>query len=83
MISSLPSSAGLDISRFCFSNEEDFVESLLKDNVQLFLTTDRDEVVQASHKGQEVNSLLSFTTENMQKIRGLNRKIPEGWVTEF
>lgn len=41
----------LDISRFCFSNEDDFIESLLKNNVQLFLTTDRNEVVEALHKG--------------------------------
>nr|XP_046249846.1 cytosolic 5'-nucleotidase 1B isoform X2 [Scatophagus argus] len=42
---------GLEVSRFCFSNEEDFVESLLKSNVQLFLTTDRNEALQSSQKG--------------------------------
>lgn len=41
----------LDIGRFCFSHEDDFVESLLKNNVQLFLTTDTREVDEASHKG--------------------------------
>lgn len=44
--------AGLDIGRFCFSNEDDFMESLLKNDVQLFLTADAKEVDEASHKGQ-------------------------------
>lgn len=42
---------GLEVSRFCFSSEEDFIESLLKNNVHLFLTTDRNEALQASQKG--------------------------------
>lgn len=42
---------GLEVSRFCFSTEEDFIESLLKNNVQLFLSTDRNEVSQTSQKG--------------------------------
>ncbi|KAM9351828.1 cytosolic 5'-nucleotidase 1A [Symphorus nematophorus] len=42
---------GLEVSRFCFSSEEDFIESLLKNNVQLFLTTDRNEASQASQRG--------------------------------
>lgn len=47
---------GLDVGRFCFASEEDFIESLLKNNVQLFLTTDRNEAPQASQNGQEVSS---------------------------
>ncbi|XP_054475989.1 cytosolic 5'-nucleotidase 1A [Anoplopoma fimbria] len=42
---------GLDVGRFCFSSEEDFMESLLKNNVQLFLSTDRNETLQGSQKG--------------------------------
>ncbi|XP_036962081.1 cytosolic 5'-nucleotidase 1A [Acanthopagrus latus] len=42
---------GLEVSRFCFSSQEDFTESLLKNNVQLFLTIDRDEVLRASQNG--------------------------------
>ncbi|XP_075945785.1 cytosolic 5'-nucleotidase 1A [Anarhichas minor] len=42
---------GLEIGRFCFSSQEDFIESLLKNNVQLFLSTDRNEALQASQKG--------------------------------
>lgn len=42
---------GLDVGRFCFASEEDFIESLLKNNVQLFLTTDRNEALQASQNG--------------------------------
>ncbi|XP_022620240.1 cytosolic 5'-nucleotidase 1A-like [Seriola dumerili] len=42
---------GLEVSRFCFSSEEDFIESLLKNNLQLFLTTDGDMASQASQKG--------------------------------
>uniref|UniRef100_UPI0037E8CC4C cytosolic 5'-nucleotidase 1B n=1 Tax=Semicossyphus pulcher TaxID=241346 RepID=UPI0037E8CC4C len=42
---------GLEISRFCFSSEEDFIESLQNNNVQLFLTTDKNEASQASQKG--------------------------------
>ncbi|XP_074534113.1 cytosolic 5'-nucleotidase 1B [Halichoeres trimaculatus] len=41
----------LEISRFCFANEEDFAESLQKNNVQLFLTSDRNEASQAMQKG--------------------------------
>lgn len=42
---------GLRVSRFCFSSEEDFIENLLQNNVQLFLTTDRNEALQGSQKG--------------------------------
>lgn len=42
---------GLEVSRFCFSSEEDFIESLLKNNVQLFLSADINEARQASQKG--------------------------------
>ncbi|CAJ1056001.1 cytosolic 5'-nucleotidase 1B isoform X2 [Xyrichtys novacula] len=42
---------GLEISRFCFANEEDFVESLQTNNVQLFLTSDKSEASQATQKG--------------------------------
>ncbi|KAM7415378.1 hypothetical protein PAMA_019959 [Pampus argenteus] len=42
---------GLEVSRFCFSSEEDFIESLLNNNVQLFLTLDRNEALQASQRG--------------------------------
>lgn len=57
---------GLQVSRFCFSSEDDFVDSLLKNNVQLFLTTDINEMAQASHKGQEVSCFLSFITANCE-----------------
>lgn len=42
---------GLEVSRFCFSNEEDFTEGLLNNNVQLFLSTDTNEALQASQRG--------------------------------
>ncbi|XP_034540585.1 cytosolic 5'-nucleotidase 1B isoform X2 [Notolabrus celidotus] len=42
---------GLEISSFCFANEETFVESLQKNNVQLFLTTDRSEASEAMQEG--------------------------------
>lgn len=42
---------GLDISRFCFSGDKDFIESLQKNNVQLFLTADGNEAMQATQKG--------------------------------
>uniref|UniRef100_A0A1A8FGM2 Cytosolic 5'-nucleotidase 1A-like n=1 Tax=Nothobranchius korthausae TaxID=1143690 RepID=A0A1A8FGM2_9TELE len=42
---------GLEVGRFCFSSEEDFNESLLKHNVQLFLTTDENESLQATQQG--------------------------------
>lgn len=42
---------GLEVGRFCFSSEEDFTESLLTNNVQLFLSTDAMEASQASQKG--------------------------------
>ncbi|XP_039988362.1 cytosolic 5'-nucleotidase 1A [Xiphias gladius] len=42
---------GLEVGRFCFAAEEDFIESLLKNNVRLFLSTDRNEAAQASQQG--------------------------------
>ncbi|XP_069018609.1 cytosolic 5'-nucleotidase 1B isoform X1 [Embiotoca jacksoni] len=51
---------GLEVSRLCFSSEEDFIESLLKNNVQLFLSTDRNETSQASQKGV-LSALLDET----------------------
>lgn len=45
---------GLQISRFCLCSEDTLVESLVQNQVHLFLTTDPEEVQQASHKGQDV-----------------------------
>uniref|UniRef100_A0A1A7YFW1 Cytosolic 5'-nucleotidase 1A-like n=1 Tax=Iconisemion striatum TaxID=60296 RepID=A0A1A7YFW1_9TELE len=42
---------GLEVSRFCFTSEENFIESLLKNNIQLFLTTDENESLQATQQG--------------------------------
>lgn len=42
---------GLEVSRFCFSSQEDFIESLLINNMQLFLTTDGNEARRASQEG--------------------------------
>ncbi|KAM8892054.1 cytosolic 5'-nucleotidase 1A isoform 2-T2 [Spinachia spinachia] len=42
---------GLEVGRFCFSSREDLVETLVANKVQLFLSTDRDETLQASQKG--------------------------------
>ncbi|XP_057693853.1 cytosolic 5'-nucleotidase 1A [Corythoichthys intestinalis] len=42
---------GLEVSSFCFSGREDFVESLLENQVQLFLTTEPREASQASQRG--------------------------------
>ncbi|KAF3843897.1 hypothetical protein F7725_015945 [Dissostichus mawsoni] len=59
---------GLEISRFCFSSEEDFTESLLKNNVHLFLTTDRDEAAQASQKGV-FSALLNEKVASSEQLR--------------
>ncbi|KAK1887906.1 Cytosolic 5'-nucleotidase 1A [Dissostichus eleginoides] len=58
----------LEISRFCFSSEEDFTESLLKNNVHLFLTTDRDEAAQASQKGV-FSALLNEKVASSEQLR--------------
>ncbi|XP_053175583.1 cytosolic 5'-nucleotidase 1B [Scomber japonicus] len=42
---------GLEVSRFWFSAEEDFTETLVKHEVQLFVSADRAEVLQASQRG--------------------------------
>ncbi|XP_077373865.1 cytosolic 5'-nucleotidase 1A [Festucalex cinctus] len=42
---------GLEVSRFCFSGREDFVESLLANQVHLFLSTEPEEVTLASQRG--------------------------------
>ncbi|XP_023207164.1 cytosolic 5'-nucleotidase 1A-like [Xiphophorus maculatus] len=42
---------GLEISRFCFSTEDNYIESLVQNNVQLFFTTDGNEALQATHQG--------------------------------
>ncbi|XP_035859027.1 cytosolic 5'-nucleotidase 1A isoform X1 [Sander lucioperca] len=59
---------GLEVSRFCFSSEEDFVESLQKNNVQLFLSTDRNEVPQASQKGV-LSALLDRQEAPSEQLR--------------
>ncbi|KAM8860771.1 cytosolic 5'-nucleotidase 1B isoform 1-T1 [Synchiropus picturatus] len=52
---------GLDVSRFCFSCEEDFVETLLENNVSLFLTASQNEAEKASLRGV-TSALLSGQT---------------------
>lgn len=42
---------GLEVSGFCFSIEEDFIQSLLQTKVQLFLSTDKNETRLASENG--------------------------------
>ncbi|XP_033824174.1 cytosolic 5'-nucleotidase 1A-like [Periophthalmus magnuspinnatus] len=42
---------GLQIHRFSFSGEDDFIDSLLKNRVHLFLTTDSNAASQAANKG--------------------------------
>lgn len=52
---------GLEVGRFCFSSKEDFIESLLKNNVRLFLSTDRNQVALASQRGV-ISALLEEHT---------------------
>ncbi|XP_029378883.1 cytosolic 5'-nucleotidase 1B [Echeneis naucrates] len=61
---------GLEVGRFCFSSEEDFIEGLLKNSVGLFLTTEGDEASQASQKGV-VSALLEQQTTSCssEKLR--------------
>lgn len=59
---------GLEVSRFCFSSEEDFIESLLKNNVQLFLSTDRNEAPQASQEGV-LSALLDQQVAPSEQLR--------------
>ncbi|XP_039664494.1 uncharacterized serine-rich protein C215.13-like isoform X2 [Perca fluviatilis] len=59
---------GLEVSRFCFSSEEDFVESLQKNNVQLFLSTDSNEAPQASQKGV-LSALLDRQEAPSEQLR--------------
>ncbi|KAK5866860.1 hypothetical protein PBY51_011401 [Eleginops maclovinus] len=61
---------GLEISRFCFSSEEDFIESLLTNHVDLFLSTDRSEAAQASHKGV-FSALLNRKVASSEQLRVL------------
>ncbi|XP_067091251.1 cytosolic 5'-nucleotidase 1A [Osmerus mordax] len=49
---------GLAIGRFCFCNKDDNVESLQSSDAKLFLSTDRNDVFQASQQG--VPSALLF-----------------------
>nr|XP_019934255.1 PREDICTED: cytosolic 5'-nucleotidase 1B-like isoform X1 [Paralichthys olivaceus] len=42
---------GLEVSKFCFSTAEDFIDGLRTNNVQLFLSSDRKEASQASQNG--------------------------------
>lgn len=56
----LCSFTGLQISRFCLCSEDKLVESLLQNQVHLFLTTDPNEVQQASHKGEKVSSVAYY-----------------------
>lgn len=59
---------GLEVGRFCFSSEEDFAESLLKNKVQLFLSTDRHETPQASQKGV-LSALLDQQVAPSEQLR--------------
>ncbi|XP_042352369.1 cytosolic 5'-nucleotidase 1A [Plectropomus leopardus] len=59
---------GLEVSRFCFSSEEDFIESLLKNKVQLFLSTNRNEAPQASQKGV-LSALLDQQVAPSEQLR--------------
>ncbi|XP_068585017.1 cytosolic 5'-nucleotidase 1A [Cebidichthys violaceus] len=59
---------GLEVGRFCFSSQEDFIESLLKNNVQLFLSTDRNEALQASQKGV-LSALLDQPAAPSEQLR--------------
>ncbi|XP_051916139.1 cytosolic 5'-nucleotidase 1A-like [Hippocampus zosterae] len=52
---------GLEVSRFCFSDGEDFVESLLENQVQLFLSTEPEEVALVWQRGVP-SSLLGHQT---------------------
>lgn len=61
---------GLEVSRFCFSSEEDFIESLLENNVHLFLSTDRNEATQASQKGV-LSALLDRQVAPSEQLRVL------------
>lgn len=68
------SSPGLQVSRFCFCSEDDLVEGLLQNQAHLFLTTDTNEVQQASHKGQKVSPVW---------ILLLTVKVMTGWQSWF
>ncbi|XP_037109820.1 cytosolic 5'-nucleotidase 1B-like [Syngnathus acus] len=52
---------GLEVSRFCFSGQEDFVECLLENQAQLFLSTEPEEVALASQRGV-LSALLGHQT---------------------
>lgn len=53
---------GLEVSRFCSPGQEELMESLLQNKVQLFLSTDRNQVAQASQKGVLSALLEEHTT---------------------
>ncbi|XP_068459691.1 cytosolic 5'-nucleotidase 1A [Clinocottus analis] len=59
---------GLEVSRFFFSSQEDFIESLLQNNVQLFLSADRNEALQASQKGV-LSALLDRQLAQSEQLR--------------
>ncbi|XP_023697907.1 cytosolic 5'-nucleotidase 1B [Paramormyrops kingsleyae] len=42
---------GLEISRFCFCNDASFTNSMLSNNVKLFLSTNRDDIVKTQERG--------------------------------
>ncbi|KAM4618820.1 cytosolic 5'-nucleotidase 1A [Polymixia lowei] len=54
---------GLEIGRFCFCSEEDSMESLLSNNVKLFLSTDSSDVSKALQRGV-ASALLCCQTAN-------------------
>lgn len=62
---------GLDVSSFCFSCEEDFVDTLLENNVTLFLTTSQNEAAKASLQGITsalLNDLTSAASPEQLRI---------------
>ncbi|XP_056271649.1 cytosolic 5'-nucleotidase 1A isoform X1 [Pseudoliparis swirei] len=58
---------GLDVGRFCFSSQ-DFTESLLSNQVNLFLSTDRSEALQAS-RGGVLSALLERQVSSTEQLR--------------
>ncbi|KAM9814796.1 cytosolic 5'-nucleotidase 1A-like [Syngnathus typhle] len=52
---------GLEVSRFCFSGQEDFVACLVENQAQLFLSTEPEEVALASQRGV-LSALLGHQT---------------------
>ncbi|XP_048828683.1 cytosolic 5'-nucleotidase 1B [Brienomyrus brachyistius] len=60
---------GLEISRFCFCSDASFTNSMLSNNVKLFLSTNRDDIVKAQERGLPAALLCKQVAKAVDQLK--------------